>query len=139
MGFGVGVELSVVEQRYWAVLAALAGESVTSVATQLGVSCQTLHTWLDRYDDEGLAGLVDRSHRPESRPHQSPAEVEAVVREMRREHPRRSPRADVYGRDGQVRPGARTTPDGSRLRRTGDGCAISAPKAPGNPSTVSTV
>lgn len=78
MGFGVGVELSVVEQRYWAVLAALARESVTIVATQLGVPRQRLHTWLDRYDDEGLAGPVDRSHRPESPSHQSPAEVEAV-------------------------------------------------------------
>jgi hypothetical protein len=43
MGFGVGVELSVVEQRYWAVLAALARESVTIVATQLGVPPEAPH------------------------------------------------------------------------------------------------
>jgi hypothetical protein len=34
------VELSVVEQRYPAVLAVLAGESVTNVAAQVGVSRQ---------------------------------------------------------------------------------------------------
>ena len=39
------VELSVVEQRYRAVLAVLAGESVIDVAAQVGVSRQTLHTW----------------------------------------------------------------------------------------------
>jgi hypothetical protein len=39
------VELSVVEQRYRAVLAVLAGESVTSVAVQVGVSRQSVHAW----------------------------------------------------------------------------------------------
>jgi hypothetical protein len=43
------VELSVVEQRYRAVLAVLAGESVTEVAAQVGVARQTVHTWLARY------------------------------------------------------------------------------------------
>ena len=55
------VELSVVEQRYRAVLAVLAGESVTSVAAQVGVSRQSVHKWLGRYRDEGLGGLMDRS------------------------------------------------------------------------------
>jgi transposase InsO family protein len=86
------VELSVVEQRYRAVLAVLAGESVTEVAAQVGVSRQTLQRWLARYRDEGLGGLVDRSHRPEFCPHQAPVEVEAAVCELRREHPRWGPR-----------------------------------------------
>jgi transposase InsO family protein len=98
------VELSVVEQRYRAVLAVLAGESVTEVAAQVGVSRQTVHTWLARYRDEGLGGLVDRSHRPEVCPHQSPVEVEAAVCELRREHPRWGPRrlAHELGRSGMV-------------------------------------
>jgi len=98
------VELSVVEQRYRAVLAVLAGESVTEVAAQVGVSRQTVHTWLARYRDEGLGGLVDRSHRPEFCPHQSPVEVEAAVCELRREHPRWGPRrlAHELGRSGMV-------------------------------------
>jgi hypothetical protein len=60
------VELSVVEQRYRAVLAVLAGESVVEVAAQIGISRQTLQRWLARYRDEGLGGLADRSHRPSS-------------------------------------------------------------------------
>ena len=60
------VELSVVEQRYQAVLAVIRdGESVSSVASRLSVSRQTVHAWLSRYEASGLAGLANRSHRPE--------------------------------------------------------------------------
>jgi hypothetical protein len=51
-----------------------------------------LHTWLTRYRASGLAGLVDRSHRPPSCPHQASAEVETRVCELRRKHPRWGPR-----------------------------------------------
>jgi transposase len=40
------VEISVVEQSYRAVLAVGRGEPKIVVATQFGVSRQTLHTWL---------------------------------------------------------------------------------------------
>jgi transposase InsO family protein len=82
------VELSVVEQRYRAVLEVLAGSSVTAVAGRFGVSRQAVHRWLGWYADSGLAGLVDRSHRPRSHPAQTSAEVEAAVCELRRAHPR---------------------------------------------------
>lgn len=78
--------MTVVEQRYRAVLAVLNGERRIDVAAQFGVSRQSLHTWCARYAD-GLAGLVDRSRRPDSCPHQMPAQVEAAVCELRREHP----------------------------------------------------
>ena len=65
------VGMSIVEQRYQAVLAVLAGDPVTEVAEKIGVSRQSLHTWLRRYADEGLAGLQDRSHRPDGCAHQA--------------------------------------------------------------------
>ncbi|MBE4742012.1 IS481 family transposase [Streptomyces caniscabiei] len=100
------VELSVVEQRYRAVLAVLAGATVTEVAAQLGVSRQTVSGWKSRYEASGLAGLVDRSRRPASCPHQASAEVEAAVCELRRKHPRWGPRriAHVLERSGAVSP-----------------------------------
>lgn len=85
------VDLSVVEQRYRAVLAVLAGASVTETAAQFGVSRQAVHSWLRRYRESGLAGLADRSRRPMSSPSQLSPEVEAVVCELRREHPRWGP------------------------------------------------
>jgi transposase len=80
-------ELSVAEQRYQAVLAVIAdGLSVKVAAEQAGVSRQSLHAWLARYEVGGLEGLGDRSRRPRWCPHQISAEVEAVVLELRRVH-----------------------------------------------------
>ncbi len=100
------VELSVVEQRYRAVLAVLAGATVTEVAASLGVSRQTVSGWKSRYEASGLAGLADRSRRPASCPHQASAEVETAVCELRRKHPRWGPRriAFVVERSGAVTP-----------------------------------
>lgn len=56
--------MSLVEQRYQAVLAVLSdGDTVTDVAAAVVVLRQTLHTWLARYEVEGLEGLADRSRR----------------------------------------------------------------------------
>jgi transposase InsO family protein len=81
-------ELSVAEQRYQAVLAVIKdGRTVTETAAAVGVSRQSLHTWLARYEAAGLEGLVDRSHRPSGHPAQMPGVVEAAVLEARRKHP----------------------------------------------------
>ena len=73
------------EQRYKAVLAVIAdGRTVTEVAKDWGVSRQTMHGWLARYEEEGLEGLTNRSHRPAHSPHRIPAVLEAMVLEMRR-------------------------------------------------------
>jgi transposase InsO family protein len=90
-------ELSVAEQRYQAVLAVISdGLSISQVASKVGVSRQTLHSWLARYEAEGLDGLVDRSHRPASCPHQMPAAVEAALLELRRSRPYWGPRRLVF-------------------------------------------
>ena len=86
-------ELSVAEQRYQAVLAVIKdGRTVTETAAAVGVSRQSLHAWLAKYEAGGLEGLVDRSHRPLSSPHQMQAAVEAAVVEARRRHPSWGPR-----------------------------------------------
>lgn len=82
------VVLSKVEQRLDAVRAVLAGASVVEVAAAFGVSRVSVHAWLRRYLAEGLAGLVDRSHRPRSCPHQVSDSVAVLVAEVRRQHPR---------------------------------------------------
>lgn len=85
------------EQRYQAVLAVISdGLSISQVAEKVGVSRQTLHSWLARYEAQGLEGLVDRSHRPASCPHQMPASVEAALLELRRSRPYWGPRRLVF-------------------------------------------
>jgi transposase InsO family protein len=87
------VELSVMEQRYQAVLAVVQdGWKVSEVAERLGVSRQSVHAWITRYEVGGLAALADRSHRPASCPHQTTPELEARICELRREHPGWGPR-----------------------------------------------
>jgi len=91
------VELSVMEQRYQAVLAIRQdGWKIVEVARKLGVSRQSVHTWLTRYDEGGLAALADRSHRPNGCAHQLGPELEALICEMRRQHPGWGPRRIEY-------------------------------------------
>jgi transposase InsO family protein len=81
-------ELSVAEQRYQAVLAVIAdGRTVTQVAREWGVSRQTMHIWLARYERDGLEGLANGSHRPAHCPHQMSTAVEVQLLEMRRAKP----------------------------------------------------
>lgn len=97
------VELSVMEQRYQAVLAVVQdGWKVVEVARRLEVSRQSVHAWIAAYERGGLAALADRSHRPASCPHQIDVELEARICEIRRLHPGWGPRRIAYelGRGG---------------------------------------
>ena len=86
------VELGLVEQRLKAVHEVLDGATVTDVAQRNGVTRQTVHTWLRRYASSGVAGLVDKTSKPETCPHQMTPVVEARIVEMRRTHPAWGPR-----------------------------------------------
>jgi transposase InsO family protein len=87
------VELSVMEQRYQAVLAVVQdGEKIAEIAARVGVSRQTIHSWIRRYQAQGLASLADHSHRPSTCPHQIAPEIEAQICEIRRLHPGWGPR-----------------------------------------------
>jgi transposase InsO family protein len=90
------VELSVMEQRYHAVMEVISGAPVTEVARRYGVSRQAVHVWLGKYQREGLAGLADHSHRPRFQPRQLRADVEAMVCQLRGAHPRWGPRRLQY-------------------------------------------
>lgn len=87
------MDLSMVEQRYRAVLEVLeTGSTITDVAMRYGINRRTLHRWLLRYASGGLAGLSDRSCKPDRCPHQTDASVEAQIVLMRRNHPGWGPR-----------------------------------------------
>jgi transposase InsO family protein len=90
-------ELSVAEQRYQAVLAVISdGETVTDVAARFGVSRQTVHNWLAKYEAGGLENLVDGSHRPRSCPHQMDGATEVEIAVLRGRHPSWGPRRLVF-------------------------------------------
>jgi len=49
----------------------------------MGISRPTAYKWWRRWEDDGEAGLVDRSSRPRSCPHQTSPEIEAQIVELR--------------------------------------------------------
>jgi transposase InsO family protein len=59
------------------------GRPVAHVAAEMGISRPTAYKWWRRWQDDGEAGLVDRSSRPRSCPHQTSPEVEAQIAELR--------------------------------------------------------
>src|SRR2546426_1478843 len=109
------VELSVVEQRYQAVLAVIRdGVPIVEVAHRFDVSRQGVHRWLRWYEAQGLAGLVDRSHRPPRCSHQMDPGVEVWVLEARRRNPDWGPRRLVHEAS---RAGVDPTPSRSGIYR----------------------
>jgi transposase len=86
------VELGLVEQIYRAVCEVLDGATVVEVARRNGVTRQTVHDWLRAYANHGMAGLADRSSKPQSCPHQMAPAVEARILELCRQHPAWGPR-----------------------------------------------
>ena len=66
--------------------------TVTAAAEQLGVSRKTLHEWLRRYHETGMAGLADRSSAPKTTPHAVAAEQVASILALRCAHPTWGPR-----------------------------------------------
>ena len=81
------VELSVMEQRYHAVMEVISGAPVTEVAGRYGVTRQAVHVWLGKYQKEGLAGLADHST---AQPVSPPAgrRGRALICQLRGAHPR---------------------------------------------------
>jgi transposase InsO family protein len=107
--------MSVAEQRYRAVLSVISdGMTVKDAAARQGVSRQTMHAWLAKYEAGGLEALADGSHRPHGCPHQMGAEVEAAVAEMRRAHVGWGPRRIGYE---LARRGAAPAPSESAVYR----------------------
>ena len=52
---------------------------VAHVARAMGISRQCAHRWVARFAEEGDAGLVDRSSRPDRMPQRTSPEIEAAI------------------------------------------------------------
>jgi transposase InsO family protein len=61
------------------------GMPVAHVAKAMGISRQCAHRWVRRFDEEGLAGLEDRTSRPGSCPNATGPKLVAKVLRVRRE------------------------------------------------------
>ncbi|MCR4265298.1 IS481 family transposase [Nitratireductor sp. ZSWI3] len=76
-------ECSVMEERIRFVGRVLDGESMSEVCRQFGISRKTGYKIFNRYRQEGLEALTDRSRRPV----QLPEQIERLIVESKREKP----------------------------------------------------
>ena len=70
--------------------------TVSFLAERHGVSRKTLYKWIERFEAEGPAGLVDRMRRPRQHPNQTPEAIELTIAEFRRRHPDWGPKKIVH-------------------------------------------
>jgi transposase InsO family protein len=80
--------VSQMEQKQQFVSLAGSGRfTVTELCLEFGISRKTGHKWLLRHEEDGLAGLEDRSRAPKSATGRTPDDVERLIVGERRLHP----------------------------------------------------
>ena len=81
-------ETCAVDQRMRFVLAAEKGEeSFAAICRRFDVSRRVGYKWLARYEEEGAAGLLDRSRAPRHHPQAIASKIAERCLEVRRAHP----------------------------------------------------
>src|SRR5439155_998389 len=113
-----------------------AGAPLKRLARVFAVSPRTVRKWRARYQDAGVAGLADRSSRPQTSPRRTPARLQLAAKVLRRQQltcgqiaaaleVSAATVARVLRRCGLSRRGRLTPPPGVRVRRilTGNGSA----------------
>ena len=95
--------------------------SVAELGRCYGISRKTVYKWLERYAEEGEAGLADRSRAPLHQPNAVAPAVENAILAARRKHPTWGPRKLRRRLERVGAPGAlpATSTIGEILRRHG--------------------
>ncbi len=66
--------------------------TMTELAAQYGISRKTGYKWLERYEAEGVLGLLNRSRRPHESPQATDPDLLATLLQLRRRHPQWGPK-----------------------------------------------
>ena len=81
-------EISPMDQKTQFIADMLRGRrSIVELCESYGISRKTGYKWIDRYLNEGPAGLQDRSRKPQSSPNSTAPELVRAILEARRHHP----------------------------------------------------
>ena len=74
------------DERLQFVARRLAGEPMSELCREFGISRKTGYKIFDRYQECGMQGLTDRSRRPHHYAHKLPFQVENYILNVKREH-----------------------------------------------------
>ena len=106
-------ECSAMEERLRFVARLLDGDGMSGVCREFGISRKTGYKIFNRYKDEGLEALTDRSRRPVHYANQLPDQVERLIVDLKRDKPhwgaRKIRELLVRRLNGDVRIPARST------------------------------
>lgn len=81
-------ELSIMSQRIeFCILASKTGSNMSDLCNRFKITRRTGYKWLERYMEEGLIGLEDKSRRPNSFPNQTPRPIDQYVVDLRENDP----------------------------------------------------
>ena len=80
-------ECSVMEERLRFVARLLDGEGMSDVCREFGISRKTGYKIFNRYKDEGLEALTDRSPRPVRYANQLPDQIERTIVRLKKDKP----------------------------------------------------
>lgn len=79
---------SIMSARHeFVLLASQQDANIRALCRRFGISSATAYKWLDRFQQAGVPGLIDRSRRPQHSPRQTEPQIEEAVLELRRKHP----------------------------------------------------
>lgn len=106
-------ESSAVEERLLFVARLIEGEAMTDLCREFGVSRKTGYKIFNRYKEQGLNALTDRSRRPVRYANQLAPQVEALIVRLKQNKPhwgaRKIRELLVRRLPGEVRPPAKST------------------------------
>ena len=139
-------ESSVMDERLRFVARLLEGEAMTDVCRSFGISRKTGYKIFNRYKEQGIEALTDRSRRPVRYANQLPDQVEALIVRLKRGKPhwgaRKIRELLVRRLNGEVRVPAKSTVHAvldrhglvkrarQRRRFTAEGTPLSSAMAP---------
>ena len=78
---------SAMEERLRFIARLIEGEAMTDLCREFGISRKTGYKMLNRYKDEGVTALTDRSRRPVRYANQLPPQIETLIVRCKRDKP----------------------------------------------------
>ena len=65
----------------------IAEDNMSATCRAFGISRETGYKWWERYEEEGLEGLIDRSRAPRRHPNETPSDIVDLILAARADHP----------------------------------------------------